>query len=139
MRWRPPTQAGLADRSSRGGRWWIAAGAVGVIGGLANYLLATRQAAPATPPGIRAAALLAAQIDLTCWLLLGLLWVVFLGPLRAGRRWAAVALAVTAGVAVILDLMNLVGSWATVVAGLAQLVLLVIALLALPQAAGTRR
>jgi hypothetical protein len=138
MRW-CATPAGLADRSSRGGRWWIAAGGVGVIGGLANYLLAARQTAPAAPPGVRAAALLAAQIDLACWLLLGLLWVVFLGALRAGRRWAAVGLAVTAGVAVILDLMNLVGSWATVVAGLAQLVLLVIALLALPQAAGTRR
>jgi hypothetical protein len=120
-----------ARGSSRGTRYWLAAAAVGVVGGLANYLLAASQVGAATPPGIRDAALLAARIDLGCWVLLGLLWLAFLGPLHAGRGWARVALTVTAGVAVILDLMNLVGSWASVVSALAQLALLAAALVSL--------
>jgi hypothetical protein len=123
--------AWTADGARRASWWWTAAAAVGAVGGFAHYLLALRALPPGTPPGIRDAALVSAEIDLACWVVLGLLWLVFAGPLRAGRGWAKAAMIATTGLAAILDLMNLVGSWATFSTAVVQLALLATALLAL--------
>jgi hypothetical protein len=123
--------ARTADGARRAARWWTAAAAVGVIGGFAHYLLVPRALPAGTPPGVRDAARVSAEIDLACWVVLGVLWLVFVGPLRAGRGWAKAAMIATTGLAAILDLMNLVGSWATFSTAVVQLALLATALLAL--------
>lgn len=107
---------------------WVAASVVGVLGGVANYLLATRVVSAGVEPTIGAAALVAALLGLACWLLLALLWVTLQVPLRNDRGWARVALGVTSALGVGLDVIALAGSWATITAAALQFVLLVAAL-----------
>jgi len=107
---------------------WVAASVVGVLGGVANYLLATRVVAAGVEPEIGAAALVAALLGLACWLLLALLWVTLQVPLRNDQGWARVALGVTSALGVGLDVVAMAGSWATITAAVLQLVLLVAAL-----------
>lgn len=107
---------------------WVAASVVGVLGGVANYLLATRVVSAGVEPTIGAAALVAALLGLACWLLLALLWVTLQVPLRNDRGWARVALGVTSALGVGLDVIALAGSWATITAAVLQFGLLVAAL-----------
>lgn len=115
----------------RGGALWVVAALVGVAGGVANYLLALRELPAAQEVGVDGVALLAAEIVLACWVLLGLLLVALVVPLRAGHTWAKVALSVVAVVTALLDVVNLAGSWATVAAAVVQLVFLAAAVLSL--------
>jgi hypothetical protein len=125
----------LRHRPAPGGTWlWVAASLVGITGGVANYLLATAAAAHTEVAGVGAAALVSAVLDLGCWLVLGLLWLALLVPLRGGHGWARIALTATAGLGVLLDLMNLFGSWATIATAVVQLVLLAAALVRLHRA-----
>jgi hypothetical protein len=107
---------------------WVAASVVGVLGGVANYLLVTRVVSAGVEPEIGAAALVAALLGLACWLLLALLWLTLQVPLRNDRGWARVALAVSSALGFGLDLVALAGSWATITAAVLQAVLLVAAL-----------
>ncbi|HEX4251995.1 MAG TPA: hypothetical protein VH008_29330 [Pseudonocardia sp.] len=109
---------------------WVAASVVGVLGGVANYLLATRvvSASDGLEPEIGAAALVAALLGLACWLLLALLWVTLQVPLRNDRGWARVALGVSSALGFGLDAIALAGSWVTITAAVLQCVLLVAAL-----------
>jgi len=122
----------LRQHPASGGSWlWLAAAFVGIAGGVANYLLATAAAAHTEVAGVGTAALVSAVLDLGCWLVLGLLWLALLVPLRAGRGWARIALTASAGLAALLDLMNLFGSWAAIATAIVQLALLAAALVRL--------
>jgi hypothetical protein len=122
------TEARELARMRRTSWLWVAASVVGVLGGVANYLLATRVVSTGIEPAIGAAALVAALLALACWLLLALLWVSLQVPLRNNRTWARVALGVTSALGVGLDVVAMAGSWATITAAVLQLVLLVAAL-----------
>ena len=125
----------VSQHPAPGGTWlWVAASLVGIAGGVANYLLATAAAARAEVAGVGPAALVSAVLDLGCWLVLGLLWLALLVPLRGGHGWARIALTGTAGLGVLLDLMNLFGSWAAIATAIAQLALLAAALVRLHRA-----
>jgi hypothetical protein len=119
-----PGAAGQTARMRRASWFWVAAAVVGVLGGVANYLLATQEAAAGEAVEIGAAALVGAVLGLGCWVVLAAVWLALQLPLRRGHGWARVSLGLTAVLGVGLDVISLVGSWPTIVAAVVQLVLL---------------
>jgi hypothetical protein len=119
-----PAAAGHTAPMRRASWFWVAAAVVGVLGGVANYLLATQQAAAGEAVEIGAAALVGALLGLGCWVVLAVVWLALQFPLRGGHGWARVSLALTAVLGVGLDVISLVGSWPTIAAAVVQLILL---------------
>ncbi|MBV9314677.1 MAG: hypothetical protein JO100_13320 [Pseudonocardia sp.] len=109
---------------------WVAVAMVGLAAGGIHYLLAIQTPSGGVVPGeFRAAAEVAALIYLVVQVALAFLMMLLAVLSRRRRISVRVALVLVGVLAVVFALMNLSGSWATLIGGGGQMVLIAAAVL----------